>query len=203
MVKAVALFLVLILAGCGPQLVQADVTRFHALPPAGAAPSFTILPDAAQLGSLEFESYAQLVAAQLQGRGWRPVAAKAGAEAETMVRLSWGAGPPHTEYWSSPSSIYGGAGWGRNSWRGGGVWDPFPYTETRSLTTYGKWLTVDVLDGPAFRRGGTVKLFEGRAVAEGASPAVAPAIPYLVKALFTNFPGASGSTVRVAVPVTP
>jgi hypothetical protein len=201
MTRAVAILLALALAGCGPQLVQADVTRFHDLP--SAARSFTIMPAAAQKGSLEFESYAQLVAAQLQARGWRPVAAKAGAEADTVVVLHWGAGPPHTEVWSSPSSVYGGAGWGGRPWYGGGVWDPFPYTETRSMTYYVKWATLDVLDGAAWRNGSTLKLFEGRAVAESTSPAVAPAVPYLIKALFTNFPGVSGSTVRVQLPVGP
>lgn len=202
MTRAIALWVVLALAGCGRQLVQADVTRFHA-PPVAAPHSFTILPDAAQTGSLEFESYAQLVAAQLQARGWRPVAAKPGAGAETVVLLHWGAGPPHTEVWSSPSSVYGGAGWGGRPWYGGGIWDPFPYTETRSVTYHVKWASVDILDGPGWRSGSAVKLFEARAVTEGTSPAVAPAVPYLITALFTNFPGASGSTVRVQVPVAP
>jgi hypothetical protein len=201
MLRLVAAMLVVVaLAGCGPQLVQADVTRFH-VPPADGPRSFTILPDQGQRGSLEFESYAQQVAAQLERRGWRPVAATPGAEAEAVVFLHWGAGPARTETWTSPSSVYGGVGWGHPHWVGGGVWDPFPYWETRSMTYVVKWLAVDVLDGPAWRAGTPRKLFEGRAQTESGGASVAPVVPYLIKALFVNFPGADGATVRVTVPV--
>ncbi|MGE5504216.1 MAG: DUF4136 domain-containing protein [Actinomycetota bacterium] len=198
---AAAVLLTALLAGCGPQLVQTDVTRFHAVP-AGQPRSFTILPDQAQRGSLEFENYAQQVAAQLQTRGWRAVAATPGAEAETVVFIHWGTGPGRTEAWSSPSSVYGGMGWGpRSHWMGGGVYDPFPYYETRAITYVPKWLTVDILDGPAWRAGTPRKVFEGRAVTDSGGEAVAPVVPYLIKALFVNFPGADGTTARVAVPV--
>jgi hypothetical protein len=48
---------------------------------------------------------------------------------------------------------------------------------------------------------GRTVLFEGRAVAEGQRREIAPVMPYLVRALFTGFPGSSGTTVRVDVPV--
>jgi hypothetical protein len=198
MSRVLVALLLLLVAGCGPQLVQADVTRFNALPPESRVRSFTILPEQGQIGSLEFQNYAQLVAAQLESNGWQPVAPTAGAEPDALVYLHWGIGPAHTETWSSPSSVYGGYGWGPHPWYGGAFYDPFPYWDTYSVTTFPKWLAVDILDGHG-RRGG--KLFEGRAITEGRSPAIAPAMPYLVKALFTGFPGGNGQTVRVSIPV--
>lgn len=201
-VRILMLMPVLLLAGCGPQVLDVDVTRFHTLAPASAPRSFSMLPGPNQRGSLEFESYAQLVGAELESRGWRPVAATAGAEPEAVVFVHWALGQPRTETWQSPTSVWGGYGWGPHPWWGGGAWyDPFPYSETRSITYYPKWLSVDILDGPSWRDGKPRRLFEGRAVAEGTRPILPPAIPYLVRALFTDFPGANGQTVNVELPV--
>lgn len=197
MKRVFALMVVLLVAGCTTPLVQADVTRFHTLPPAQGK-SFTIVPEQGQAGSLEFQRYAEMVADALSAQGWRPVAP--GGPADTRVTVHWGLGPSSTVTWQTPSSFYGGYGFGAGrSWYGAGMgfpfYDPFPYWETRSTTTWPKWLGVEIVE-----RSGT-KLFEGRAVAEGTRRELAPVMPYLVRALFTGFPGASGTTVRVEVPV--
>jgi hypothetical protein len=182
-------------------MVTSNVTRFNSLQPA-APHSFTILPDEAQRGSLEFQSYAELVARQLESYGWQPVAPVAGTPpADTVVQIHWGVGEPRTVTWQSPSSVYGGMGWGGSPWYGGGgFYDPFPYWETQSQTYFKRWVAVDVVEGAPWRRGERIKLFEGRAVNESTHTEIAPVMPALVKALFTNFPGANGSTVEVKVP---
>ncbi|MBI5162296.1 MAG: DUF4136 domain-containing protein [Magnetospirillum sp.] len=199
-----ALCLLLVLPSCGPALVQADVTRFHAANAVEQPHSFTILPDPGQAGSLEFQRYAELTAAQLQRVGWRPLPAS--GPAETVVTLHWGGDEARTVTWQSPTSVYSGMGWGRHGhWSGAGIGvpfgDPFPYYETRSLTTFPKWLRVEITDAAAAKAGQRVVLFEGRAVTESGGREIAPVVPYLLQALFTGFPGASGTTVRVRVPV--
>jgi hypothetical protein len=46
------------------------------------------------------------------------------------------------------------------------------------------------------------RVFEGRALSEGLNGQVEPVLPYIIDALFRDFPGASGATrtVRVEVP---
>lgn len=191
-----AVLLTLLLVACGPPVLNADVTRFTTLAPGAGAFSFTILPDQAQTGSLEFEAYAQKVAVALAGKGWTPVPAS--ADAQAVVTLHWGGGPPRTVTWQSPAYAWGAFGY--RPWYGGGLAEPFPDWETRSESYWPKWLAMTVEDGPSWRAGRKKVLFEGRAVAEGRSPAVGPAVPALIQALLTGFPGISGTTVRVTVP---
>lgn len=203
--RSLALLLILFVAGCTTPIVKADVTRFHVM---SAAPprSFTIVPEPGQAGSLEFQNYAEMVAAGLAAQGWRPVA-PGGGEADTVVSVRWGVGQPNTVTWNSPSSVYGGYGWGGGgrSFHGAGMGfpfgDPFPYWETRSATYFPKWLAVEIADARARKAGDRRILFEGRAISEGARRELAPVMPYLVRALFTGFPGANGTTVRVELPV--
>ncbi|MBX9633647.1 MAG: DUF4136 domain-containing protein, partial [Magnetospirillum sp.] len=152
------------------------------------------------LASLEFQDYASQVGGALTGLGWRPVAP--GGAGDALVSLHWGVGPADTVTWQSPSSVYSGFGWGGGPrYYGGGMgygYDPFPYWEARSITYYPRWLAVRIIDAGS---GGRKVLFEGRAVAEGVRREIAPVMPYLVQALFTGFPGANGSTVRVNLPI--
>lgn len=194
--KRLVLVLLLLLGGCTPTL-HADVTRFNSLAtPAGL--SFTIVPDQAQVGSLEFQDYASQVGNALAAHGWRPVAP--GGPADALVSVHWGVGPGELVTWESPSSVYSGVGWGpRTHWYGAGVgWYGYPYWDTYVATYYPRWLSVQIVDAKAGRRNA---LFEGRAVALGTQREIAPAMPYLVQALFTGFPGTNGSTVRVDVPM--
>lgn len=194
--RAAALCLILLLAACTNPVVRADVTRFNTFGATPPATRFTIRPESGQVGSLEFQEYATQVANALSAQGWKPVAP--GGETDTFVTVTWGSGPAETEYWQSPSTVYGGVGWGGSPWYGGGLYDPFPYWETRSVTTWPLWLSVRIVPA-ADDRGPS--LFEGRAVAERRSHEIAPVMPYLVQALFTGFPGANGQTVRVNVPM--
>ncbi len=202
-----ALALVLLVAACGPRMVTSQVTRFHQLPPGFAGQSFTIVPERDQIGSLEFQAYADQVAAQLAAHGLRPVPDTAHSDLE--VKLDYGVGPGRTAIYTSPGP-YGsfGLGYGRFGHRhwGTGVGLGFPlygpaYYDTYTVTKYDRWLAVDILEGPQFRKGRPVSVFEGRAVSEGSSRDLPQVVPYLARALFDNFPGMSGQTVRVAVPV--
>lgn len=192
----IAALLLLTVAACTTPVVQTDVTRFHTLGSAAGPGSFTIVPDQGQVGSLEFQDYASQLADALAAQGWRPVPPGQGG-ADMRVSLHWGVGPANTVTWQSPSAVYTGMGWGsRSAWYGGGFYDPFPYWETRSATYFPRWLAVEMREAGSNRM-----VFEGRAVAEGTRREIAPVMPYLIRALMTGFPGSSGTTVRVDVPV--
>lgn len=206
--RAVILALTLLLAACGPRLVTADVTRFHAMPPPTGR-SFTILPQGGQRGSLEFQQYADLVAGGLASYGYRPLAADA-APADLIVLMRYGIGGPKTYVWSTPRyNAWGSLGYGRfGHGYGGGLGLGFPLggysswdRDYHRYTSYDRWLSVDVFDGPTYRSGARHKVFEGRAVSDGTGTSMPAVMPYLVRALFDGFPGASGQTVKVQVPV--
>lgn len=188
MPRLAALVLLLLLAACGPAMVEADVTRFSALPPGGGH-GFTILPGSSQRGSLEFQHYADLVADQLGRRSWQPLPASAAAA--VVVLLHWGVGAPVTTTWTDPVPVWGG--WG--------PWDDYPaYGETTSVTVWPIWLEVELVDGPAWRAGDKRQVWQGRAVTTASRPSVAVVMPALVRALFTDFPGRNGETVHVRLP---
>lgn len=189
------------LAACGPRMVEADVTRFSQRPEGPPPGSVTIVPAAEQVGSLEFEAYADLVAEELRRHGFRPVPADAVPPADYTVRLSWGVGEAVTQVYSSPSTLYGGSTfYGRRSGWGLGMGFPLGAAErVDSYTLYPKSLTV------AMRPAGTgpgsgSNVFEGRAVSTAGGASVQPVMPYLIEAVFTNFPGRSGVTEEVRIP---
>lgn len=199
---ACVLLLTLFVAACGPHVVTSDVTRFHALPPDLPGRTFTILPDQSQLGSLEFQTYADQVAARLEQLGLRPVADA--NKADLVVSMAYGIGPPRTIVTHTPSPVYGSFGWWggpRRHW-GWGWGVPFgPVYDTHVITKYTRWLDIDINGGEGLRQGRPARLFEGRAISDGGNAALPQVMPYLIAAMFDNFPGNSGQTVRVAVPV--
>jgi hypothetical protein len=198
MARIVALALLLLLSACAPAVLEADVTRFHGLPGPAAGTTFAIQPDQDQAGSLEFQHYAADIAIRLAQLGWRPQGA--GAEpAQVLVSLHWGLGPPHTVVWGDPPDW----GWGPGPWYPHGPYgyprsSPYMY---QSETLWPKWLEVEIVDGPAWRKGARQVVWQGRAIADTRGPAIAEAMPALVAAVFADFPGISGQVVHVRVPL--
>lgn len=201
----------MVLTACGPQMVTSDVTRFHTLPPTASAEArtFTILPRPNQVGSLEFQQYAELIANRLTAQGYRPLPSESGT-ADVVVFLDFGVSTGPVEVRSSP--VYGsvGLGYGFGRWPHrygvGGSFPLYPFDgvvgyDTYSVTKYTRWVDIDMLKGPEFRAGHQVSVFEGRAVSEGAGKSLPAVMPYMVTALFDHFPGPSGQTVAVSVPV--
>lgn len=201
------------LSGCGPRVFEADVTRFTTLADPIASPtsaaitgaSFTILPIEGQRGSIEFQRYAEMVAARLQAEGMVPVAAAAGP-ADYVVFLDYGLGSANTEVWRTPgyprTSVFGGLGPG-GGW-GSGVALNLPVYDTGTVQTYTTiphYLSVTMAEGESWRAGQPVNVFEGRALANLTERALPDAMPYLATALFRGFPGRSGETIEVELPL--
>jgi hypothetical protein len=204
------------LTGCATGF-PTKVTRFQAMP-APQGQSFYIVPGAEEVnrGGLEFSRYAGLVAQHLQAQGYAP--ATSAQQATMIVRLDYGVDrgidrvvedpfvrsrfydpfySPRLGVWYgrpyySRFGYYGRYrspfyyGWDDPFWFGGGL---SSYREYRSE------LEMDI-----YNRVTQQPLFEGKAVARSTTGDLTRLVPNLVQAMFTNFPGRNGETVRITVP---
>lgn len=211
----------LALSGCATGL-PTRVTRFQQLPvPAGQ--TFAIQPAQAEnRGGLEFARYADMVRQALAAEGYTPVAN--GGQADLVVSLDYGVDNGRTEVRSFPSAFGGsrfglGFGYGRFGYSpfysrfgyGGrfrspfyyGYNDPFlfdgfgGYDDVRSYTVYTSYLDLDI------RRRDGQAVFEGTARARSRTDDLTRLVPPLVEAIFTDFPGRSGETVKITIPSEP
>jgi len=206
--------LALVVSGCASYM-GAQVTTFHQAAAGNrfAGQGFVIEPSAAQRDSLEFRAYADLVRRALIGRGLVD-APESGAALGVAVRYSVDGGKPVV--YGYPAYGYGGFGPAYG-------WAPYYYPRSHmhyALTAtypmgygmigpgyygqsmlYTRELRVDITDRRA--GGNAAKLFEGTVVSEGESASIAPVMPAMVQALFSDFPGPSGISRRVQVRLDP
>lgn len=214
--SAVSLMLVT-LAGCATPF-KADVKRFQTQLPAPAGTTFAVVADDPKdAGGLEFSQYASLVGRQMEKLGYRPANVDA---ADLIVRFDYGVDGGRDRvrstgfndpYWGGWGGWGGfGPGWGRPGWgrggfygRGGWGWgwyDPFFYggggwgggVDVVTVYTSGIDLKID-------RRTDGQRLFEGKAEAASQSNRLSYVVPNLVEAMFTDFPGHNGETVRISI----
>lgn len=192
-------------AGCAERF-KADVARFQQLPPAQGQ-SFTIVADDPRLaGGLEFGQYAAHLAQKLNGAGY--VAASDAAKADLVVKMRYGVDGGRERVRSSgfgPDPFYRGyAGYGRYGYWGHpyrwGFYDPFlfgglsSYNAVESYTVYTGTLELKI-----DRVNGGQRLFEGKAEAQSLSNKQTYLVPNLIDAMFVNFPGTSGETVKITL----
>ena len=197
--------LVIGLSACATPF-KADVSRFAVPLPAPQGQSFAIVPEDPKLaGGLEFATYANSVAAEMQQLGYARAASSEGAD--LLVRFDYrvdgGRERVRTDF---NGGFGGGFGAGRfgpwgpwGGWRGAG-WglgfnDPFfggPEVRSYTIYTSGIDLKIDrAADGQ--------RLFEGKAEAVSRSNNLPRLVPNLVDAMFTDFPGNSGETLRITI----
>ncbi len=188
------------LGGCA-QSFKADVARFQQLPtPQGE--TFTIVSDDPRLaGGLEFQEYAGLVAHRLGGAGYRP--SEDPAASNLIVRMRYEVDNGREKVRSSnfgPDPFYRGYGYGY--WRypyHWGFYDPFlfgpGYQDVESYTVYTGTLELRI-----DRASDGKRLFEGKAEAQSLSNRLTYLVPNLIDAMFVNFPGKSGETVKITLP---
>jgi hypothetical protein len=200
-------------SGCAAT-VPAQVTTFHQLPArdALAGRRFVLAATAEQQASLEHASYAERVRAALVRQGLVEAPQAGGADCTVTMRHSsaavpaaWGEGPG-----SSIGVGVSGGGFSLGG-LGVGIGVGFPIGRPRApATRYRHEFEVAIdcrRDGSAAGANatgpdaGAARLFEGRAVAESDSASIAPVAPALVDALFEGFPGPSGGTRAVEVPL--
>jgi hypothetical protein len=188
----VAAAALLALAGCatGP---QTQVTRFHLDQPI-ARGTITVEPlIPADRGSLEFQTYASAVGAELARIGFTEAPGLARSEQVAVIAVE--RGTRETMGRSSGITLgLGGASYGGGVGVGGGI--SFPLGRRRPNE-----LTVTRLVVQIKRRSDSSVIWEGRAqtAANAGSATADPAatVRTLAAAMFRDFPGESGRTVTV------
>jgi hypothetical protein len=196
------------IAACA-QPFNARVQRFASQLPAPQGQTFAVVADDPALsGGLEFAQYARLVEAQMAKLGYTP--ASSPASANLIVRFDYGVDKGRERVRStgfvdpfySPWYGYGRRGGyygrpigyhGRGAW-GYGFYDPWFDGGYESYTVYTSGIEVKI-----DRREGGERLFEGKAEALSTSNRLPYLVPNLVEAIFTDFPGDSGETVRISI----
>jgi len=179
---------------------KADVSRFALQLPAPQGQTFAVVAEDPRLaGGLEFALYADAVAAEMQQLGYARAASP--ETADLLVRFDYrvdnGRERVRTDFTGSSFNrwgAWGGWGGGFGGW-GFGFNDPFfggPEVRSYTVFTSGVDLRIDrAADGQ--------RLFEGKAEAVSTSNRLPKLVPNLVDAIFTDFPGNSGETVRITI----
>ena len=199
----------LALSACATGL-PTQVSRFQVMP-APAGQSFVIQPARTDdRGGLEFGTYAEMVRRHMIAQGYAEAASP--EDATLVVTLDYGVDGGREKIVTYPGYGYGGFyrpyyssfgyygrgyhpfyyGWGDPFW---GAWD---YPDVRSYTVYTSYVDMDIkraADGYA--------VFEGTAKARSRTDEMQVLMPNLLQAMFTNFPGQSGETIRITVPNAP
>lgn len=200
------------LAACATPF-KADVSRFQTQLPAPSGESFAVVADDPALaGGLEFAMYADRVEDQMRRLGYAQ--APSPEAASLLVRFDYGIDngrerirttgfrdPFYDPWYGYSRSRFGyrsslgyrspfyGNRWGygfNDSWFGG------PEVTSTTVYTSGIDMKID-------RAATGERLFEGKAEAMSTSNRLQYLVPNLVDAMFTDFPGSSGETVRISI----
>lgn len=182
----------LALAGCATS-PQTRVTRFHLGQPIARGDIVVEPLVPADKGSLEFQTYASIVGAELARIGFTEAPGLKPSEQVAVIGVERGS--RETLAQRSPLSVgFGGSTGGYGS--GVGVGLSFPIGKRRSNEIVVTRLSVQIKR----RSEGTV-VWEGRAESAAAAGSAAAdpgsTVRTLASALFRDFPGVSGRTVTV------
>ncbi|MDZ4138125.1 MAG: DUF4136 domain-containing protein [Erythrobacter sp.] len=197
------LALVLGVSACATPF-KADVSRFAVPLPAPQGQTFAVVAEDPKLaGGLEFSLYADMVAKEMEQLGY--ARASSPETANMLVRFDYGVDNGRERVRSDYGGVGGGYGypyWGRFGGFGGfnrgyafGFYDPYlGGGGVRSYTVYTSGIDVKI-----DRTADGQRLFEGKAEAVSRTNRLPNLVPNLVDAIFTDFPGSSGETVRITI----
>lgn len=190
---------------------KADVSRFAVPLPAPQGQTFAVVAEDPRLaGGLEFALYADVVAKEMEELGYARAASPEAAN--LLVRFDYGVDNGRervrTDFAGGPGFVdpfFGVGRFGRFGGFGGfnrayafGFYDPFlggfGGPNVRSYTIYTSDIELKI-DSTADGK----RLFEGKAEAVSRSNRLPNLVPNLVDAIFTDFPGGSGETVRITI----
>lgn len=191
---------VLVLSGCASR-VTSDVTTFHEqVMPAGE--TIRVIPaDPENNGSLEFRSYAARISDELRKIGYTPID-DASTNTDLVAEVDYAVAPGPTQVYSDNSQSYARYYFGFGRYynpRYFGMYDPFydplwNQPQVYSTPTYQRSLEMNIVDSDRQER-----VFEGRVESNGLESALPEVMPYLITAMFENFPGESGTTKLVTI----
>ncbi len=193
------LLLLTLLTGCASEAMRADVVRFHSGFTVQNGQSLSVRPvDSALKDSLEFSTYASVLAQRLGRLGYKPVTSGA---SDLVAELAYGQVTRDTsiEGGRSPVTVGVGVGGGSGSFGLGGSLN-FPIGRGTDKNRGMRDTQVSV----RIKRSGEDKvLWEGRATSESLNVeanSLTSLMPAMIDAVLSNFPGVSGKTLRYTPP---
>ena len=187
-----------ILAGCASS-ITAKVTRFNQWPVDTANAVFSFIRPANGLNDLEQQAYEGKVQQELERFGLRRAAT--GQVGRILVDLTTGSSTRnqqfrepiyrdnyiyHPPFRDAAGNLYGGF-WAPDQFGRRYVGDR---TVTRTVQV--SQLRLRLLDSQGSLPGQTRAVFEGRAIYEGDNGDLTTLVPFLVRAVFDEFPGQNG-----------
>lgn len=188
---------------------KSNVSRFHELPQPHGETVLIVPKDPAKNTSLEFASYANMVGSYLGQQGYRPAG---DGKADLIVELDYSVDDGKVMVRSYPSSFSFGYGyyhpfyhrtfWHYPYWRYSGFYhsrfwgyyDPYD-RDVRSYVNYTRKLTIAIRPNVA----GAKNIFEGTVESVGRNNKLPELMPLMVQAMFTNFPGMTGTTEKIVI----
>jgi hypothetical protein len=195
-----ALFASLLLSSCAMEMgggaaSGAQVTRFHLGQPIARGQIAVEATDPVEANSLEFAQIAASVERELGRLGWAVEKGNGRTEQVALVRVDQAARAASRRSGVSIGLGVGGGSYGRHGGVGVGVGGTIPITGGTNQ------LVATQLSVRIQRRSDATVAWEGRAETEarGNSPLAgrSAAADRLAAALFRDFPGESGRTIRV------
>lgn len=208
----ITLAALLVFSGCAT--VESTTSRFHQLPERGNGEAFAFLPAQSQEGGLEYQIYSERIKKKLIEYGW--ALSDSPSTADYLVYFTYSIDGGETISGSSP--IYGQTG-GGTSYSSGTVTSGYGGYATYSGTTYtaptfgqvgsvsysrkmyGRNLDLAIIDDRRSSKDKIVKVYEGRVASSGSSADIAVVLPTMIEALFKDFPGQSGKTKKLSMPL--
>jgi len=194
------LFASLLLAGCAMEMGgaagPASVTRFHLGQPVARGQIAVEAADTAEANSLEFAQIAASVERELGRLGWTVDKGNGRTEQVATVRIEQATRQGGRRSGLSVGVGAGGGSWGRGGGVGVGVGGTVPIGGRGANQLVATRLSVRIQ-----RRSDATIAWEGRAETEARANSEqasrAAAADRLAWALFRDFPGESGRTIRV------
>jgi hypothetical protein len=205
-ILAAAAVLLALSACVSPKYVVSDVTRFHTIGAPFSGQTFAIVAvNPEQEQSIAFHQFGDMLNVRLTSLGLKQYAGNAGpGAADYVVTLDYDVSGPTPDVRSRGGSNFS-LGFGYSNyhrpWGYGFGYDPFydNYTDTKQMFT--RRVELAIYRGQTYSSGPKTRVFEGRAVSTGLNGAIEPVMPYMLDAIFEDFPGNSGKTRTVSVKV--
>lgn len=193
-----------VLTGCATT-IRSDVTVFHQWPAEVKEKAFAFERIAEEENNLEYKHYEDQVRIALEQRGL--TSAKTVADAALRVRMTykqtardvtiiepvamdpfWYGSP----FYGPGFRHYGYYGFADPFWGAGPFYHPYYQQRQTTYPVYRRRLNVTIT-----RAADNKKIYDGTATSQGRTAEATVVAPYLIDALFQDFPGPSGVPRRV------
>lgn len=194
-------------SGCiGPQ-VHATSQSFHRLPPK-SQPTYAFAPLPEQEGTLEYGAYEDLVRAKLAEHGWTEVPRESAdvvvvfqyyidnGQPRMVTVPTWGQTGVSGSRTTGTVTSYGGM----STYSGTTTYTPtYGVTGYVPVTTtvFTRRLDLYVFQRPQDAAAKPRPVYEGKVLSQGSTGILSSIMPYMVRALFEEFPGESGGVRNV------